>query len=445
MLIPRPKNRPVKMTVDLDRLARTLETELGVAAVQTEAELLARRAIDEVRSKLVCLPEDADQVVAALRLCMNAGAAVTAWGGGTAMRIGNLPRRVDVVFDLSKLNRLIEHDHANLTATVEGGMALAALQKAVANQGQFAALDSPYPERSTVGGTVAANLNGPRRSCYGSVRDLVIGIKAALATGERIKAGGKVVKNVAGYDMCKLFVGSLGTLGIITEATLRMTPIAETGATITAGGNLTKLMELAAELARSTLLPAAVAILNSQATGGAEILHGDWQLAVRAEGFAENVARHVKDIRSMAERIGIDSETSQTPVDAKFWDRIRDFPLQSERLVYRITMPRASAGEVLQAVQTWQPADPAIVCDPAAGTLWVALTANEVALSRFAELTSLAAQHKGHAIIFSAPGHLKREIDVWGIPPPAMHLMRELKLKFDPKGLLNAGRFVGGL
>src|SRR5205814_10527279 len=113
---------------------------------------------------------------------------------------------------------VLDHDDANLTVTVESGISWAALQSLLPEEGQFVPFDPPFPERSTIGGIVAATLNGPRRSCYGSVRDLVIGMKVALISGEQIKAGGKVVKNVAGYDRCKLFVGALGTLGVITEA-----------------------------------------------------------------------------------------------------------------------------------------------------------------------------------------------------------------------------------
>ena len=128
------------------------------------------------------------------------------------MGIGNPPRQIDVVVGLERLNQLVEHDQANLTATIQSGHRLASLQEILKRQNQFLPFDPPAPARATVGGVVATNLNGPRRGYYGSVRDLVIGMKVVLASGEEIKAGGKVVKNVAGYDMCKLFVGSLGTL-----------------------------------------------------------------------------------------------------------------------------------------------------------------------------------------------------------------------------------------
>ena len=164
------------------------------------------------------------------------------------MVIGNPPTRLDVVVDLSRMNRVIEHDDANLTATVEAGISINRLQQVIAERNQFLPFDPPCALRASVGGTVAANLNGPRRSFYGNVRDLVIGMRVALATGEHIKAGGKVVKNVAGYDMCKLFVGSFGTLGIITEITVRMAPLPEASATLLASGSLLQILELERDL-----------------------------------------------------------------------------------------------------------------------------------------------------------------------------------------------------
>jgi glycolate oxidase FAD binding subunit len=276
------------MKSTVDQLAHRLAAEVGVVAVVTEQSALASHIVDGMRA-LVCSPAAAEQIAAALRICAEAEAAVIPWGGGTAMPIGNRPSALDVVIETSRLDRAIEHDDANLTATVQSGITLMALQEILARQKQFLPFDPPFPARATVGGIVAANLNGPRRSCYGSVRDLVIGMKVALASGELIKAGGKVVNNVAGYDMCKLFVGSLGTLGILTEVTLRMAPIPETSATVIVAGGLPKVLQLVDELSRSPLLPAAVALMNSSALG---VGQNDWQAVIRCEGFAETVTRH---------------------------------------------------------------------------------------------------------------------------------------------------------
>src|SRR5262245_36897425 len=209
------------MQTSADQLAQRLVTALGGDALINDTNALAAYKVDGRQPKLVCCPESPEKVAAALKICAEAHAAVTPRGGGSALAIGNPPRHIDVVMATTKLNGIIEHDDANLTVTAQSGITLKTLQTALAPKRQFVPIDAPFPEVSTLGGIVAANLNGVRRGCYGSVRDLVIGMKVGLAGGEHVKAGGKVVKNVAGYDMCKLLVGSLGTLGIITEITLR--------------------------------------------------------------------------------------------------------------------------------------------------------------------------------------------------------------------------------
>ena len=434
------------MQLSSDRLAQSLEGELGAGAVTGEPALLAGHNVDGREPALLCFPVSAEQVAAALRLCSEANASMTPWGGGTAMAIGNPTQQVDIVIGLERLNLLVEHDQANLTATVQSGHRLAPLQEVLARHNQFLPFDPPAPAQATVGGIVATNLNGPRRSCYGSVRDLVIGMKILLASGEQIKAGGKVVKNVAGYDMCKLLVGSLGTLGFITEVTLRMAPIPETAATLIASGTLPKVQQFANELSRSKLLPSAVFLLNAQASKATDLAQSDWRVAVWCEGFEETVARHLRDAPALAQRIGLATAILHENDHRRFWDKMRDFPLQAG-LVYRVTVPRASMAEVIQTVHDWSTADfrPEIVSDAVMGIVWISLEVNDLAAQWFAKLIAEARAHRGHAIMLAAPTHLKRGIDVWGPAPPTLSLMREIKRQFDPKGLLNPGRFVGSI
>jgi glycolate oxidase FAD binding subunit len=425
------------MKVDVEQLAKQLEIALGATAVTSDPSgSIASYSIDGKQPKLVCRPESAEQIAAALRLCTEAEVAVIPWGGGTAMAIGNPPRQTDVVIDLRKLNRVIEHDHANLTATVQSGTTLSALQTLLAPQMQFAPLDAPLPERTTAGGIVAANLNGPRRSYYGSVRDLVIGMKVVLAGGEQIKAGGKVVKNVAGYDMCKLFVGSLGTLGIITEVTLRMSPIPESAATVIASATLAQAERFTDELSRSQLLPAAVFLSND---GDTE----QWQLAIWCEGFEETVARHLHDLDDIAARIGMNTTILRAASHNEFWGKLRDFPLQRDCLVYRVTLPRAKIFDFARLVQNWGGVK--LISDIAVGVVWLALPARRSSLEKFAELIDVARQQHGHAVVFAAPAEFKQGVEVWGPSPATISLQREVKRQFDPKGLLNPGRFWSGL
>jgi glycolate oxidase FAD binding subunit len=435
------------MALAADALAQRLEAALGADAIKREASLIAAYNIAGRQPALVCFPETSEQVSAAMCICSEADAAVTAWGAGTAMQIGNPPQRVDVVLGLTRLDHVVEHDDANLTATVEAGISLSGVQRAVAGRKQFLAFNPPHAGRATVGGVIATNLNGPGRSHYGSVRDLVIGMKAVLASGEEIKAGGKVVKNVAGYDMCKLFVGSLGTLGIITQATLRMAPLPETAATMLAMGTLPQARQLADELSCSKLLPAAVFLLSPEASKADNQEQSTWRLAICCEGFENSVVRHLHDTQAAAKRIGLGTEILQLSDHNQLWEELRDFPLQSDRLVYRVTVPRALAAVITETIHSWSTSGfrPRIICDTAMGVIWLSLENKQDAIAWFTRLVAEARENRGHAVMLAPPTDLKAGGDVWGSLPPTVSLMREIKRQFDPKNLLNPGRFVGGI
>lgn len=432
------------MKATIEQLAATLETALGSGSVTADASALAPYNVDGKSPAILCAPKDQDEVSAALRLCAELEAAVIPWGGGTAMRLGNIPRQADVILELRRLNKLIEHDDANLTASAQAGMKVADLQQILGQQRQFLPVEPPRPDLATIGGTAAANINGPRRMLYGGVRDLVIGMKVVLADGQQIKAGGKVVKNVAGYDMCKLFVGSLGTLGVITEVTFKMAPIPESAATLVATGSLSQDLRLVDQLMQSTLLPAAVAVVSADAT---DVDSGTPAVAVWAEGFEEAVARHLRQAQELAGRIDLRAEVLRGETHRIFWQRIRDFGAGGESLVYRVTVPVASLAEVVETIDRWSRSEAAarFVAHADSGTVWIASAADPAAAAWFPRLTALAKEHGGHAVMVAAPPELKRAIDVWGAPPESLSLMREIKRQFDPHAILNPGRFIAGL
>lgn len=428
------------MKIGIDQLARQLESDLGVDALGTDPTTRAAHNCDGKQPTLVLTPAAPEQFTAAVRVCAAAGATLVPWGGGTAMSLGNPPVRVDAVIATTRMNRLIEHDHANLTVTAESGITLSMLQAALMRQTQFLPVDPPFPDRATIGGTVAANLNGPRRNYYGSLRDLVIGMRIVLGSGNEIKAGGKVVKNVAGYDMSKLFIGSIGTLGIITELTMRVSPLPECSATILGAGTLHQALQLADDLTHSKLLPSAV---NLRIDAESRI----WQLAIRFEGFDSSVARQLGALGQMAQSTGILAEVCRGRDEQQIWQALGDFPLQPDRVIYRITAPLTSLVKLIDQVLTERPGglDVTISADLAMGVLWIATPANKVRAGEFAALTACARQHRGHAVIFQSPPELKAGVEVWGPSPPTLSLMREVKQQFDPMGILNTGRFVGGL
>jgi glycolate oxidase FAD binding subunit len=247
--------------------------------------------------------------------------------------------------------------------------------------------------------------------------------------------------------MCKLFVGSLGTLGVITEVTLRVAPIPETARTLLVSAPLPEAAALVDELYHSTLNLAAMVFLNATAHPRARRSQGEWTVAVSSEGFEQTVSRHLAEARTIAEKRGLEHETLPDDAHDQLWGEIRDMPLQPNRLVYRINAPRTALGEIANTVQAdrSEESSPTIVADLGAGILWLASSPDQTAGARFSELTSLARNHKGHAIMFAAPPALKTHTDVWGPPPDAFSLMQEIKRQFDPGNLLNPGRFLGAI
>ncbi len=434
------------MTIAPESLEHRLAS-LGAGIVDGDGQAVRRYSVDGKVPTLRVIPQSPEQIEIVLKACAEVGAAAIPWGGGTAMTLGNIPRRVDVAIDLQRFDRLVEHDHANLTATAQAGIKMSGLQSLLGQHNQFFAIDPPHPAQATIGGVVAANTNGPRRMLYGGVRDLVIGMKMVLPTGEQVKAGGKVVKNVAGYDMCKLFVGSLGTLGIITEVTVKMAPLPETAATIVAWGPLAQGAQLIDALFETTLLPAGIALLSPEVAQASGAPAPSPTVAVWAEGFEEAVARHLRDVQALAERLGMKTEILREGAHQTFWQRVRDFGTEEGRLVMRVTVPLGSVAAVVTAIDRWgAPARAAhYVAHAGTGTIWVSLPADATSAGWFPRVGALAQEHGGHAVMTSAPATLKEGIDVWGPAPPSLALMREIKRQFDPHGVLNPGRFVAGL
>jgi glycolate oxidase FAD binding subunit len=428
------------MKIGQPQLAQKLRTACGVESVIADTAILAGHRVDGMTPGLVCMPQNSEQVGAAVKICAEAQASLIPWGGGTAMAFGNAPRQADVVMKTNALDRVIEHDHANLTATVQCGITLAALQATLLTKTQFAPFDPPCPERSTLGGIVAANLNGPRRGSYGSVRDLIIGMKIVLGSGETIKAGGKVVKNVAGYDMCKLFAGSLGTLGVITELTLRVAPVAESRATAIASGTLEQSDRASQALAAAKLLPSATMLSRPAAGSG-------WKVASQFEGFTRTVARQLRDYERIGRQIGMTVHTLDGESDRSEWRVLQDFPAQPERLIYRVTVPRGAVIETIDRIEAMGLGSKnySMVADLAVGTIWIAAQWHPDMAKDFAQLTALAQTRRGHAVIFRASSDVKSSVDVWGPAPPSFPLMAKLKQQFDPNAILNPGRFIGGL
>jgi glycolate oxidase FAD binding subunit len=423
-------------------LAPRLEALVGPARLTATG--VARWAVDGVPPRLAVRPADAEQVAAVLRVCGEAGAAVIPWGGGTAIEVGNIPRAADVVLLTDRLSRIVDHDASNLTVTAQAGITLEALGRALAEHRQILPLDPPRAEVATAGGTAAVNLNGPRRMLYGGIRDLVIGVRVVQPDGTAIRWGGKTVKNVAGYDMCKLFVGSLGTLGVLTELTFKVFPAPEVTRTLAIGGvGPGELASLAMSVLASPLAPAALSI--QYVSAGPDAARPTATLLVRIEGFEAAVARGERDLRTWARAAGAGVQALDADAEGAAWRALRDFGWDGAAVAARLSTPPASIPAVVERLRAVLPAGAGLVSHVGSGATWIRLDPASPSPEALAALRDLAVRHQGHVLHARAPRALKIDADVWYPAPGGLDLMRAVKQAFDPRGIMNPGRFAAAL
>jgi glycolate oxidase FAD binding subunit len=407
---------------------------------QISVEQQRLMAVDGLLPSKGMRPADAEDAAHGLALCDKVPASVIVWGGGSQMRLGSVPRAYDIAFSTDGMTRLLEYEPADLTCRVEAGMRLSDLQATLGAQGQRLPLDPPHPERATVGGMVAANANGLGRARYGTVRDWVIGIAVAYPSGKVARAGGKVVKNVAGYDLMKLHIGALGTLGVVAEVNFKVQARPEVQATLLGHFDAPlPAIGAATRLAHEYLAPSAAIVIDRHVLWACG-LTADWRwtLGLRLEGYA----REVDAARDLAGRVVREAggRVEGQDVPAAFWDAARDWSAPPDDIVVlRAITPVVGLPAVVAAI----PTDANTLVQPASGIIDLRVPANTAA----AALTRLrgAAGDEGQVVVLSAPAPLKPTLDVWGPPPPGFPIMRALKQALDPNGILNPGRFVGGI
>lgn len=329
-----------------------------------------------------------------------------------------------LTLNLNPLNQLIDYPHEDMTITVQAGMSLTTLHTILHRKGQTLPLDVPQPDQATVGGSIAANINGPRRLGYGTWRDFLIGLSWINDRGEEAKAGGRVVKNVAGYDFCKLMTGSMGTLGIISQVTLKVRPLPEKRVLVSQRLAAPSLSATAQTLLRSSLKPVAV-WMQSGATP---------QLFQLFEDNAASVAWQVEQSR------GVFPE--QTEVDVARLQSFVDYPLQGSSVTLQITMPRSqvpgfleSQQGLLQSASSWQ-------MQPLSGLLTVHLAELGLpsATERVAAWRKMLVPLGGYVTVPRCPLDWRSLLLPFGEPRPDGALMQQVKHALDPHNLFQRGR-----
>lgn len=403
-------------------------------------------AIDGIMPRSIETPNDAEGVARILKDASNEKLAVIPRGGGTMLDLGAPLRRAEVALSLEKINRVLDYQPANLTVRTEAGITLDALNQTLAQHGQFLPLDPPFPDRAMIGGILATNVSGALRVRYGSARDLLIGIRVALADGQIVKGGGQVVKNVAGYDLPKLFIGSLGTLGVIVEATFKLAPLPKKSATVFAAfENLDNACAVATKILQSPLLPSGLEILNRSASLALGLGDGI-ALVTRFDGVANAIEREAGDVEKWSRENGSMATTIMGD-RASLWARLRDFIFEKETVIKIGVLP-TQIGEIgAEAERLAQEHD--IASSFIAHAIGIMFIAFEGDLDHISNLITALRKSvitkNGHVTIQRAPCALRERVDVWGPLQSDFGIMQKLKKEFDPNGILNPGRFVGGI
>jgi glycolate oxidase FAD binding subunit len=356
-------------------------------------------------------------------------------GNRSKLDWGGLVTSVGSIVSTQQLDRLIAHAVGDLTVTVEAGMTFATLQSILAAAGQFLPLAPAYPARSTIGGIIATADTGSVRHRYGGVRDLLLGISFVRADGKIAKAGGRVVKNVAGYDMMKLFTGSYGTLGILTEVTLRVYPLPTDSATVILTGAVDRLVAVAKILLASALTPIAVDVLSTAFSQQLAISHTP-SLVVKFATLPESIAQQSAQLLEIAKAVGLKGGIWQGEQAEKLWSGIQTGIWGTTPIGCKLGVRSTAAVETIATLDR-------LTDNTATGVIHLASGIGACALlepSIIPVLRSHCETVRGFLSVLQAPVAVKQQLDVWGYRGNSLTLMQAIKHQFDPHCLLNPHR-----
>jgi len=456
----------------LEGLATGLAAVVGNEYLLTNATV-AEYAIDGVTPAMVVLPADAGQVADVLRLAAEHQATVFPRGGGSHTFVGQTPAQVDLVLSVRRLQQQLAYEPADMTTTVQAGVRFTELQRTLGSSGQFLALDPPVTATTTIGGVVATNVSGPRRLLYGTARDLLLGMAVMTIDGKRTKAGGRVVKNVTGYDLTKLYIGSLGTLAVIVELTWKVHPLPPGESTLGIGcAHHADLLPLLQTLRQLPLRLNSLALLNATAC---QALAAHLQLTMpesaylfmtRVEGTPAVTQSQERRLTEALRQVPLTRSPSFHTWDEGTQERLwaglgaltrGDVGLHAARqcMVVQVSLLTSTLPAFCQEVQevARQTETPwSIVAHAGSGIVYVGIPVPdpetpdvERLMAGLQALDTCVAHVQGRRVIERAPVAVKQRCQVWGATGDDFNVMRAIKATFDPQHRLNPGRFIGGL
>jgi glycolate oxidase FAD binding subunit len=424
------------MTTSTD-IAEKFESIVGAANFRAAA---ATDAVVDCQPEYVVSPGTEGELAAVLALANETGVAVIPRGGSTKLDWGNPPRRGGIVLSTLRLNRVLEHAWADLTVTVEAGCSVQALQNTLHQHGQRLAVDALWPERATIGGLLSTNDNGILRLRFGGLRDLIIGVTLALPDGTLASSGGKVVKNVAGYDLPKLATGAFGTLGVITRAVFRLHPLPWAASSITCvTDRIPAAQRLLASLLDSNLAYSALQ------TRFVNIREGEIAIDLLFEGTDAGRETQIARVKSLADSIRV------SKADAPVWNARENLHSEavaassSSVLVKMSARPADAMNAIadLRAMTANRATFDAVVQATGLGT--ILLKGDAGRLRSILESFRKRMESAGGSMVILGSSPATKGLDAWGDPGDAIGVMRALRKQLDPKDTLNPGRFVGGI
>lgn len=408
--------------------------------------------------KVKVCPETEEEISKLLNYANLNGKTISVVSGGTKRGFGGLSENTDLLLSLENYKGIVEHTVGDMTLTVKSGTSFKELQDYLAKHNQKIALDPAWPEDATIGGIIAANESGPKRLGYGSSRDAVIGLRVVYPDGQVIRAGGKVVKNVAGYDMNKLFIGSMGTLGVLSEVTLKLRPLPKYESLILLSfpeDQLHELKTFAVKLLDSMLEPVSLELLSPSLS---EKLTGEklYTLAIAFEDVESSV-RYQEDMVKKMKPAGAKLEIYQREKAQEFWDAFykigpngaRDNEAAETAASLKVGVVNLDVLTIVKESELLRDARNLHV--EAHGGLGHGLCQINVrgasgdVESAIKQLRELAAHYNGYAIVKHLPFSLRQKVNVWGDNPSYFFLLQGIKSKVDTNVIMNPKRFVGGI
>jgi len=442
-----------------------LKKQFGEQSRTSSPEVLKKYSIAGKAPSVLLFPHSGNQVAAMLKLAKRERKKVLVAGNNSQHFFGAAIEAPDWCLSLRRMNQIIDHEAADLIVTVEAGVSLPQLQKFLAQHNQFLPLDPPGAQDRTLGGIVATNSFGALRTRYGTCRDLVLGMSVALADGTLIRAGGKTVKNVAGYDLSKLFIGSLGTLGVITEITFKLFPVLPRSRTLRAGfDQLTEIQKLIASVFSSNLVIGRCqysnAILAERVPGKKIASNKAHYLLFQLQGHDEMVAAASEKLtRLLSANGGKEIEIIEDRNETQLWNQVNRLKFNDTPLEYdthlRISVSRANFAPLISQVTDYARENHltlAIQSYPADGIVDLFRIAGEAGVASeglagfIHSMRRIATGHGGILVVQQAPADtLRTPNHIWGEPGKDFGLLRQIKTQYDPDRILVPGRFIGGL